>query len=331
MSFFDKKEDVINIELTPYGRSLMAKGQLQPAYYSFFDDDILYDSQAAGYTEEQNLIRTRILTETPRLRPARSIESVENNINVYEMTEPNHSPHTAFNLKYLTDAMGTSDQNSDYAPSWRSTFIQGEISGSVESAITGSSIDCVRQIPQINTVIEYTMQIANVNDDSPVQGQLTTPKAPASKVYGDGTYIKLIEKQILCQLKEKSGFLFKDGLEVEVFLQESNAVGDWRPLKFMPSATRIKDGILLDEAEESDPGEGALDSKYVEYYINFNTDYHIPDEDICKGVEVLKTQNVELDLDVNCPDEDGIFFDIYGSRVGEGDIPDCPDGDCDDE
>ena len=297
---------------------------------NFFDDDILYDSQAAGFTEEQNVIRTRILEETPRLKPQRNIQSVEGTINVYETTEEDQSPHTAFNLKYLTDGMGTSDQTSDYAPSWKSTFIQGEISGSVSSAITGSSTSCVRQIPQIDTTIEYTMEVANVNDNPPVQGQLTTPKAPVSTVYPDGTYIKLIEEQILCQLIEKSGFLFKDGLEVEVFLYQSDTEGDLKPLKFYPPSVQIKNGILLDETSaDMDNEDDNLDPNYVEYYINFNTDRQIPDVDICRGIQTLKSQNVELSLDVECPDADGVFFDIYGTRVGEGDIIDCPDGeDC---
>ncbi len=50
MTFFNKKEETIGIELTPYGRSLLAKGKLMPAYYAFFDDDILYDVMAGGAT-----------------------------------------------------------------------------------------------------------------------------------------------------------------------------------------------------------------------------------------------------------------------------------------
>ena len=76
MPFFDRKEDVINIELTPYGRSLLSRGDLKPAFYSFFDDDILYDSKAAGFSEEQNVIQTRIIEETPRLKPQRCYKSV---------------------------------------------------------------------------------------------------------------------------------------------------------------------------------------------------------------------------------------------------------------
>ena len=64
MTFFNKKEDVVSIELTPYGRSLLAKGKLKPAYYAFFDDDILYDAGAAGFSEDNNQIQTRIVDET---------------------------------------------------------------------------------------------------------------------------------------------------------------------------------------------------------------------------------------------------------------------------
>jgi hypothetical protein len=35
MSFFNKKEEVIEIELTSYGKSLLAKGKLRPTHYAF--------------------------------------------------------------------------------------------------------------------------------------------------------------------------------------------------------------------------------------------------------------------------------------------------------
>ena len=43
MSFFNKKEDVIDLQLTQYGKYLLSQGKLKPVYYAFFDDDILYD------------------------------------------------------------------------------------------------------------------------------------------------------------------------------------------------------------------------------------------------------------------------------------------------
>ena len=48
MKFFDKKEEVLDIELTQYGKHLLSRGVLRPVFYAFFDDDIIYDSQYIG-------------------------------------------------------------------------------------------------------------------------------------------------------------------------------------------------------------------------------------------------------------------------------------------
>ena len=50
MKFFDKKEEVIDIQLTQYGKHLLSVGKWRPVYYAFFDDNILYDGRYAMYT-----------------------------------------------------------------------------------------------------------------------------------------------------------------------------------------------------------------------------------------------------------------------------------------
>ena len=67
MSFFNKKEDVIDIQLTQYGKHLLSKGKFKPVSYAFFDEDILYDAKYANITEEQNEAQTRI-EATPYLK-----------------------------------------------------------------------------------------------------------------------------------------------------------------------------------------------------------------------------------------------------------------------
>tara|TARA_R110000824_G_scaffold91669_8_gene222941 strand:+ start:3865 stop:5001 length:1137 start_codon:yes stop_codon:yes gene_type:complete len=69
MAFFNKKQEVIDLKLTPYGEELLARGIFKPEYYAFFDDNILYDaSGSAGITEVQNDAEPRIQEETPQLR-----------------------------------------------------------------------------------------------------------------------------------------------------------------------------------------------------------------------------------------------------------------------
>ena len=66
MSYFDPKEEVIDQKLTPYGEYLLSIGKLNPTFYAFFDNDIIYDDNWAGVSsEKQSQIEPRIQEETP--------------------------------------------------------------------------------------------------------------------------------------------------------------------------------------------------------------------------------------------------------------------------
>ena len=218
MTFFDKKQDVLKIELTPYGRSLLSNGKLMPKYYAFFDDDIVYDISAIGGTEDQDAIKNRILNETPRLRPQRDLTSPENLISNFERGESSSRPFSEIQLNYLTEPLGTSDGTERNASSWHLTTILGEIDSSESTYdVSGSYL---RQIPQINMTLEYKMQVRNVRDDSPVRGQAISSVAPASDIFDDGTYIEVLDDQIIARIIEENGFTFKEGLEIEAYIFE---------------------------------------------------------------------------------------------------------------
>ena len=68
MEFFNKKEEVIDLQLTQYGKHLLSMGRFKPVYYAFYDDGILYDSEYGGFTEAQNEAKNRIQNNTPNLK-----------------------------------------------------------------------------------------------------------------------------------------------------------------------------------------------------------------------------------------------------------------------
>tara|TARA_B100000242_G_scaffold158033_1_gene112870 strand:- start:86 stop:1861 length:1776 start_codon:yes stop_codon:yes gene_type:complete len=76
--FLDKKERVIDFQLTPYGKHRLAIGKLKPAFYAFFDQGVLYDSEYAGFSEVQNNIHERIKNKTQFIEGVLSFEEVEN-------------------------------------------------------------------------------------------------------------------------------------------------------------------------------------------------------------------------------------------------------------
>ena len=87
-TFFDRKEEVIDLKLTRYGRTLLSLGKFKPEYYSFYDDDLIYDNQFGGHPpvtgsldslEEQNNIAKRI-KETPRIKIQTAFSGVETEI-----------------------------------------------------------------------------------------------------------------------------------------------------------------------------------------------------------------------------------------------------------
>ena len=52
MKFLNKQEQVIDLQLTQYGKYLLSTGKFKPVFYAFFDDGILYDPNY-GYGPQQ--------------------------------------------------------------------------------------------------------------------------------------------------------------------------------------------------------------------------------------------------------------------------------------
>jgi len=80
MEFFNKKEEVIELKLTQFGRFMLSKGKFKPTFYSFFDDNVLYNSEKGGVNELQNESGARI-QETPTMEHQNSFSSIEKDIN----------------------------------------------------------------------------------------------------------------------------------------------------------------------------------------------------------------------------------------------------------
>jgi hypothetical protein len=83
--FFDDKEEVIDIELTEWGKYLYSIGKFKPVYYSFSDDEILYDASYGGATtEEQKEIVDRIMDNTPYLKTHTRLEEAKTYLDEYD-------------------------------------------------------------------------------------------------------------------------------------------------------------------------------------------------------------------------------------------------------
>lgn len=183
MEFFNKKQDVIDIELTSYGKQLLAKGLFKPAYYAFSDDGVVYDSRwisGSNADAEQSDIEQRIQEETPRLKVQARKTAADNVFFTEEYAEYDtvfgegiplaglleaqsmedlKDKIAAHSIKYsqleaeklLDNLIGTKPFTNSYNPAWNVLFYNGEISS---SAPYYQKNDIVKNIPQINCTLK---------------------------------------------------------------------------------------------------------------------------------------------------------------------------------
>ena len=127
-TFFDKKQDVIDVELTKYGEYLLSVGKFNPVYYSFFDNGVMYDTRYAQYSSSQNDNESRIQVDTPSLRTQHSFEGRGEQVvkyNAFIDDRPHlredqkvRMPSTVDkNFSGLYAPLGTSDLSAEKTPS----------------------------------------------------------------------------------------------------------------------------------------------------------------------------------------------------------------------
>lgn len=152
MTFFNRKEEVVQLELTRVGREKLSKGQFKPAYYEFLDEDILYDRKnvSRDVSEEQNEIKSRLKDKltTRVLTGKQSVPTKDGAV------LPENKP---------IESLGTFLPYSNYKPSWRLTTQDGTLFTASADMVfdpievtTGRTVGpSYQKIPQLNLTCEY--------------------------------------------------------------------------------------------------------------------------------------------------------------------------------
>ena len=180
MSFFDQKQEVLDVTLTTYGRYLYSIGRLLPEYYAFFDEDIIYDSSHSASPwhepEDQNDIEERILRQTPRMKPVTNRSGVESSMkrqvklikskfgqqrSGHELISGTKSSMVDINFQHELERdysfgmpLGKTSYTNDKPPSFRVSMLAGEIT-SHSQTFEDPNIGSNHRIPQIDIEIHY--------------------------------------------------------------------------------------------------------------------------------------------------------------------------------
>lgn len=230
MSFFDKKQDVIDIKLTQFGKNLLARGFFKPVYYRFFDDDILYNSECASISENQNRSEQRIL-ESQRLKTQHlsvgvetSFDHNQNLINsgtVKTFMEISRRQDPLLADKMLKYPLENTKVNSQEAPRFMLSTHGAQIRD-LQNKITVEGIDL--PVPQLILTASYTIvenrmnqvqedEIPKILMDSENYLDLSNQKIE----FLDQSYIEVNREDLIIDLEEIGVEYGLDNFEIEIF------------------------------------------------------------------------------------------------------------------
>jgi|TARA_R110002020_G_scaffold279548_17_gene495275 putative transposon-encoded protein len=302
MKFFNRKEEVLDIELTQYGKFLLSKGVFRPAFYAFYDDDIIYDSQYMGggsstqlehSTKESDRIRsaprphtqynyggvestfdklnTAIFVNDPMLGNSFVVEKTEEQ-KIEFLTKP---PAAIDNYDKMALPMGISEYNSDKLPAWDLKMVNGEITGSVQN-YTGSS--GIIKIPQIDIEVFYETEIKQFSNGNSINADMSDNIT----AFGDGTYIEISKDHILIDLTEHNSLFENENFEIEAYhmiLEPDDIFGtarlveNYRPLYFVNGKKIVNEVYYSEDMRK----KIEVSEDNVEYYFDLRVDDEITD------------------------------------------------------
>jgi len=332
MSFNNSKENVYDLQLTQYGKYLYSKGKLKPAYYAFFDDEILYDGLFANVVENKNNIEARIQEETAYTNCLYVTKGIETNLNTpYTLQEDNsYSDEDLCNLQF---PIGSSDLYNSAAPSWNFKILKGQIYSFTPYV---SSSNKIIQIPQIDTKVIYNLnktkvevtpefkvegllnssqlteeqiiliessfggsenpQIKGIEDSLVLDGNYNNINI--TKVFSDGTVVYSEEQSVIFDIQELNTQLIDDLFEIEVYRKDKDSESNnvWKQLKFFNKPSQVINNVLVEHPQSN----MELTNEYVEYYFNMFSDTEINDQFVCDYISpTLSGENTVVNV-VRC-------------------------------
>ena len=239
--FLNKKEQVIDFQLTPLGRRKLSTGNLKPTYYSFYDDGVIYDSKYAGFDEEQNDIHPRIKNNTSFIEGILSFEEIESSTppgNYLEVAiddttvasydiEISPDKNILQTNKFLFDsAIGDSrfeGKNTQASPAWKVVTCQGEIlshSTRDTSKYDFTHVELDKEarefnIPQLEVALYYTKLIDKPT--TPMQYGDIPDTVSETPMFLGGHTVKLVRDDLVVYADEVNTEILTENFDIEVF------------------------------------------------------------------------------------------------------------------
>jgi hypothetical protein len=306
-NFFNKKQDVMDIQLTQYGKVKYSQGDFNPKYYSFYDTDITYDGEYIGETEIQNQIVTRI-KDAVSTKPIYKFVSTTSNPSVLSAALKKaidgercsdgqisrYNPEIESHI--YKKPLGNTDLLKDKAPAWqvRTMGDSQPISGSIFYQGSGSVT-----LPGDTSQTKYN---SNDHSDATIWHEQMIPLLDFKIEYkynydgdtlGESQIVDIEdEERILLEIEEKNVLSKRLGnFEIEVFIEDDPKAQKWSQLRFVNRDLVGEENIisLLNETEEDLAGDfPRLTEDMVEYWLDLRVDDEIIDRSTPEPIDVYR-------------------------------------------
>tara|TARA_R110000824_G_scaffold119818_3_gene274230 strand:+ start:22527 stop:23387 length:861 start_codon:yes stop_codon:yes gene_type:complete len=267
MTFFNKKEEVLEVVLTRIGRKKLASGLFIPSHYEFLDEDILYDIKnlSTSSLEGQNQIKTRIKDKI-LLRPLTSKQRT-----VSKTNEPKAENR-------LIEGLGTFSPYSNYKPAWQIEASDGTLYTSsgeityvpIEVEKGGALGPSQERIPQFYLTCSYNYNFYVDVDKTDA----------SSKFYADVTENPFIDfDDILKKATDNSFVLFeKDFNDFTINIKENNVLSSSNQFELEVFKYNYSNNYLTASMERLHYDADDITKNSVEWYFNISTDQNIDEE-----------------------------------------------------
>ena len=323
--FINKKEQVFDLQLTPYAKYLMSIGKFKPVYYAFFDDNVLYDKNyaTASATETQSDVDRRIKEETQYLETlvlfkdleTTKARNLDSEVDFILKPKTNRIRYPDSDLFKIENAIGDGyyDGPSQTAPSWKIAALNSKITSSATYDTNTES-----DIPQISIESTYVKRV--VNNSFVPDPQNVRQVSARTLGFIDQKAVELVSNDPVIYAEEVNTRTLMQNFDIEVFeIKTPSSRGvhaELKRLSFRKEKSNVENGFLIaDSPIQGDTSELTTDD--VEYYFDVLLDENVNETLACKGLDLFNKDSYYIDIDFDCfgDEQESIYYDIYGSTM----------------
>ena len=323
--FINKKEQVFDLQLTPYAKYLMSIGKFKPAFYAFFDDNVLYDKNYAtsSATEAQSDVDKRIKEETQYLETlvlfkdleTTKARNLDSEVDFILKPATNRIRYPDSDLFKIENAIGDGyyDGPSQTAPSWKIAALNSKITSSATYDTNTES-----DIPQISIESTYVKRV--VNNSFVPDPQNVRQVSARTLGFIDQKAVELVSDDPVIYAEEVNTRTLMQNFDIEVFeIKTPSSKGvhaELKRLNFRKEKSNVENGFLIaDSPIQGDTSQLTTDD--VEYYFDVLLDENVNEALACKGLDLFNKDSYYIDIDFDCfgDEQESIYYDIYGSTM----------------